>query len=69
MTKSLVSHSLVGIGFSQNLLAENGLASPKIDFAGSIVWILSSDVLPQPSSSIGVWIDSETWVDTNVYYG
>jgi len=70
MSKSLTSSSLIGLGFSKNLLCNNGLASPNIDFFGTTfsVWVLSSDVLPQPANVFGIWVDAESWSDSNVYY-
>lgn len=50
-------------------LASNGLASPKGLYGSlTLVWILSTNVLPQPNGTIGVWDDSALWVDTNVWY-
>lgn len=50
-------------------LASNGLASPMRTFyLLTEVWILSSDVTPQPLGTVGIWDDTETWQDLNVWY-
>lgn len=65
---NLIDFGLAEHGFMKNLLCNNGLASPNITFYGTIeVWILSSSS-PQAPNIVGIWDDSQTWVDTNIWY-
>ena len=70
MPKDLISsESLTSENLIYERLAGSGLASPRRDTATPLyVWVLSSSILPQPGNRIGVWIDAQTWVDSNVWY-
>lgn len=64
LINSFRENSLIGMGISGM-----GLVSPSgIHGLISFAWILGSSILPQPDSVVGIWDDTETWTDTNVWY-
>ena len=67
--KDLISgKDLTGKRLVYQRLAGSGLTSPRTPGAVNEVWVLSSNVLPQPGNKVGTWVDAETWVDLNVFY-
>jgi len=56
------------MGLLNHFLADKGGLIPPAALSGNpFVWILSSS-LPQPQYKQGVWFDSASWVDTNLWY-
>lgn len=54
---------LIGYGLASHILTGTTATS-----STSNVWILNSNVTPQPATVFGQWDDSDAWDDSAVWY-
>lgn len=60
--------SLIGMGFAGDKLVEGNLIPFCYCSNNPFVWILSSNISPQPSNKYGIWFDDSLWNDSAVWY-
>lgn len=65
----LTGDKFVSLGLAHARMT-NGNLSPTISqkHTSPFVWILSSNISPQPANKIGLWYDNAVWTDTNIWY-
>lgn len=68
MNSNNSKHTLLGLGLAGESLLSGGLVPFSYVSGTPFVWILSSDVTPQPSTVRGLWFDSSEWDDTKKWY-